>query len=558
MSIEKVEEEKKIMGVNKPKDIQVMNLVNKILLKGLQQGVAEMHIEPHKDGCYIRFRKDGLLHQACDPISNQIASAMIDCLKNMANLEINAENKPQQGKIKKIFQSKTVNFRLSSLPCPYGEKMVLKLSYHHDQTQTLEQLILYQPTLELVKQMLNSPSGLILVTGLPKSGKKTTLYSLVSQLNEYGANISTVENPIELILPRINQFEVCSSQGMDYDAIVQYLLEQSADVILVDQTKTLPTAKMLCYAALSDCLVMSSILHHGDSVSAIASFQNMGIDASILAEALVGIINQRLIKRICPQCRIPYHLSKAELARFGKYVDDEEEITFYKAKTLNIPQIERAKTKGTLCPNCQGMGYKGEIAVMEVLPINQHLKALIAQNADYPTLKNAATKAGITSLFAYALELGYLGLTSLEEIEKIFPAEIKAIDTNSNSPNTISKIASLEKLIFQLNRELKYLKHELNNHGTVSSVPPQKHLSKLDDLPKHQQKINLYDTKLETSVNDLKKDEKISISDEVISLDEGQQVSINTVKSKPKKSTKPQQQKPNKAISENAIIPDPW
>lgn len=561
------------MGVNKPQEVQVMNLVNKILLKGLQEGVAEIHIEPQKDGCYVRFRKDGLLHQACDPISNQIASAMTNCLKTMANQENSEADQPQQGKIQKTFQGKKINFRLSTLPCRYGEKVVLLLYYQDSASYTLEQLIPHKQTLKLVKEMANSSKGLILVTGLPKSGKKTTLYSLLAQQNEYGANISTVENPVECVLPRINQFEVRREKGMDYESIVKYLLEQSTDVLLIDKTQTRELAQIVCYAALSDCLVMTSILHQSDAVSAIASFQKMEVDPSILAEALVGIINQRLIKRICSKCRIPYHLSKAELTRFGKYVGNEEEVTFYKAKILDIPQIESAKTKGTLCPHCQGMGYKGEIAVMEVLPINQRLKSLIAQNADYETLKNTALEEGMISLFAYALELGYLGLTSLEEIEKVFPEEIKSTDTNSKILYPTTRIETLEKLVLQLTREVKKLKHQLQNKNFTNYLNPvetQENLSNFENLHPFKQELKSHSKTLETAsdsdaVNRSKKEEEISISDDLISLEPEEKISIsdeaislNLEKNKPKKKITHQQKKPKKPTSKAVIIPDPW
>ncbi|MBR8829110.1 MAG: type II/IV secretion system protein [Gomphosphaeria aponina SAG 52.96 = DSM 107014] len=476
--------------VKRAQEAQVMSLVNKILLQGLQEGVTEIHIEPQEECFNVRFRKDGVLYQACDPIGKQVASAMVSYLKTMAELDTSQISQPQESRIEKIFQGKKINFRFSTLPCRYGEKVVLLLWHKSTSSESLEKLIFHKKTLKMVQEIINFSSGLLLVTGPPKSGKSTTLYSLLIKKNEYGSNICTLEDQIECIIPRINQVKVQRDQGMDYDFLIKCLIGQNVDVLLVDRIEKKETAQMVVEAAMTDCLVMSSLLNKSDGVRAITLLEKMEIDPLILAEILVGVINQRLIKRICRSCRIPYHLSQDELAKLGKYVRNEEEVTFYKAKTLTMAQIEQAKAKGTLCPYCKGRGYKGKIGVYEVLVVTKRIKDLIGQNADSETILSVAEEEGMISLFSYAWELAYLGLTSLEEIERVFPLEIKAKKNAIASGASHKRIEKLEKLLFHLTNEVEQLKQELNQEKIQSSVAPDEELSYFEHWQPQKQKLD--------------------------------------------------------------------
>ncbi len=397
----------------------VIALVNKILAKALQEGVSDIHVEPQEDSLRIRFRKDGVLRAAFDDtLPKKITPAVAARFKIMAELDIAERRLPQDGKIRRMFQGRKVDFRVSSLPSRYGEKIVLRI-LDNEQTQLgLDKLITDADTLQMVREMTNKPFGLILVTGPTGSGKSTTLYSMLAERNDPGVNISTAEDPIEYSLPGITQVQVLREKGMDFASILRSFLRQDPDVILVGETRDKETAKTAIEAALTGHLVLTT-LHTNDAAGAIARLDEMGVEPFMVSGALLGVLAQRLMRRVCDQCRMSYVPSSAELARFGLSASSEGEITLYKANSLRPEQTHDARGKGTLCKKCNGVGYKGRVGVYEVMRVSDRLQTLINEGAPTERIKEVAVEEGMTTLLSYSLNLVQQGYTTLEEVERV-------------------------------------------------------------------------------------------------------------------------------------------
>jgi type IV pilus assembly protein PilB len=418
-------------AVNDAREAPVINLVNKILAKALQDKVSDIHIEPQEEYLRIRFRKDGVLSQAFEPLPKKITGAVVARFKIMSELDIAERRLPQDGKIRRMFQNRKVDFRVSTLPSRYGEKVVLRILDNSATQLGLDKLITDEGTLTTVREMAGRPFGLILVTGPTGSGKSTTLYSILSERNSPGINISTAEDPIEYSLPGITQVQVIREKGMDFASILRAFLRQDPDVILVGETRDKETAKTAMEAALTGHLVLTT-LHTNDAAGAIARLDEMGIEPFMISGALLCVLAQRLVRRVCTECRIAFTPSKAELARFGLSAVNEEEITLYKANTLTAEEIQQAKAKNCLCPKCNGVGYKGRVGVYEVMRISERIQTLINEGGTTDRIKEAAVDEGMTTLLAYSLNLVREGYTTLEEVERVtftdsgLEAELKA------------------------------------------------------------------------------------------------------------------------------------
>ncbi|MBR8828347.1 MAG: type II/IV secretion system protein [Gomphosphaeria aponina SAG 52.96 = DSM 107014] len=416
---------------NEGDEAPVIKLVNKILIKALQQGASDIHVEPQEESLRIRFRKDGVLQEAFDSLPRHITTAVVARLKIIADLDIAERRLPQDGKIRRIFQGRKVDFRVNSLPSRYGEKICMRILDNSATQLGLDKLISDEETLAIVREMAQRPFGLLLVTGPTGSGKSTSLYSVLAERNEPGVNISTAEDPIEYSLPGITQVQVIREKGMDFASILRAFMRQDPDVILVGETRDKETAKTAIEAALTGHLVLTT-LHTNDAPGAIARLDEMGIEPFMVSGSLIGVLAQRLMRRVCSECRIAYTPTQEELARYGLSAVAESEITFYKANSLTVDQILEAKAAGNLCLKCNGGGYKGRVGVYEVMRMTERLAALINEGATTDRLKEAAVEEGMTTILAYSLNLVRQGYTTLEEVERVtftdsgLEAELKA------------------------------------------------------------------------------------------------------------------------------------
>ncbi len=396
----------------------IIALVNKILIKALQMAVSDIHIEPQEEFLRIRFRKDGVLQEAFESFPKKIIPAVVARFKIIAQLDIAERRQPQDGRIRRIFDGRKVDFRVNTLPSRYGEKVVLRILDNSSTQLGLDKLITDEESLRSVQDMVRRPFGLILVTGPTGSGKTTTLYSALAERNEPGVNISTAEDPIEYSLPGLTQVQVIREKGMDFAAILRAFLRQDPDVILVGETRDKETAKTAIEAALTGHLVLTT-LHTNDAAGAIARLDEMGVEPFMVSGALIGVVAQRLVRRVCSDCRIPYTPSSAELSRFGLTSSRDAQLTLFKANALQPHEVQEARANGQLCEKCNGVGYKGRLGVYEVMRVSERLQTLITEGAPTEQIKEVAVEEGMQTLLAYSLNLVRQGLSTLEEIERV-------------------------------------------------------------------------------------------------------------------------------------------
>jgi type IV pilus assembly protein PilB len=397
-------------GARSP-DTPVINLVNQILVEALDCDASDIHVEPQEFGLEVRFRQDGVLRKHFEQLPASLIPAVTSRFKIMADLDIAERRLPQDGRIRRIYKGRKMDFRVSTLPSRHGEKVVLRLLDSSANQMGLDHLITSERARQLVRDMGSKPYGMILVTGPTGSGKSTTLYALLSERNDPAINISTVEDPIEYTLPGITQTQVNRDKGYDFSLALRAFMRQDPDVLLVGETRDLETAKTAIEAALTGHLVLTT-LHCNDAPGAITRLDEMGVEPFLVSSSLIGIISQRLVRRVCPTCRITYQPDPGELSRFGLLASQEFATNFYRA---NITAHGAANS----CPTCQGTGYKGRLGVFEILQMTEHLATAVSSRATTDQLRRMALENGMKTLLGYGLDLVREGLTTLAEVERM-------------------------------------------------------------------------------------------------------------------------------------------
>jgi type IV pilus assembly protein PilB len=392
----------------------VLSLVDRMLVEALRIDASDIHVEPQEDGLLIRFRLDGVL-QVMDRLPRSLAPAVTSRLKIMADLDISERRLPQDGRIRRSYRGRVMDMRVSTLPGRHGEKVVLRLLDSGATRLGLDTLITDPRARARLRGMGARPYGMILVTGPTGSGKSTTLYGLLAERNDPAINISTVEDPIEYTLNGVTQTQVNRDKGFDFSTALRAFMRQDPDVLLVGETRDLETARTAIEAALTGHLVLTT-LHCNDAPSAFARLDEMGIEPFLVSASLLGVVSQRLVRRLCGHCRTPYHPDPADLARFGLVASDVQDVTFYHP-TIHAHAGEDA------CPHCQGRGYAGRVAVFEILEMNDELSAAVARRASTHQLRRLALESGMKTLLGYGLDLVRQGLTSLEEVERVLLTE---------------------------------------------------------------------------------------------------------------------------------------
>ncbi|OGH97970.1 MAG: hypothetical protein A2104_05225 [Candidatus Melainabacteria bacterium GWF2_32_7] len=378
----------------------IIQLANSILGIAIRRGVSDIHVEPQEKDLVVRYRQDGVL-SIYKKLPKKIQNALISRYKIMSELDISERRLPQDGRIRVKIVNKFIDFRVSTLPSKFGEKIVMRILDKSNISFGLDQLITNQETLKIVHEMISKPYGIIFVTGPTGSGKTTTLYSALSERNTPEVNISTAEDPIEYDLEGITQSEVNKSIGMDFAKILKAFLRQDPDIMLVGETRDKETAKIAVEAALTGHLVFTT-LHTNDAPSSIIRLQEMGIEPFLVSSTIIGIIAQRLLRKLCPHCKEAYTPDKQILDYLG--VGMLENKTYY---------------HGIGCEKCNGTGYKGRIGAYEVMKINDEIKDLIAKDANTSIIKFAAQQSGMKTLLEYSFELAREGLTTLEEVIRV-------------------------------------------------------------------------------------------------------------------------------------------
>jgi len=388
----------------------ILSLVNRILKEAIKAGASDIHVEPQQEGMLVRFRQDGVL-RSMDNLPKSLVPAVTSRFKIMADLDIAERRMPQDGRIRRLFRGQVMDFRVSTLPARYGEKVVLRLLDNSSTKLGLDTLISDLSARGKVRDMGGKPFGMLLVTGPTGSGKSTTLYALLSERNDPRINISTVEDPIEYGLTGITQTQVNREKGYDFASALRAFMRQDPDVLLVGETRDIETARTAIEAALTGHLVLTT-LHCNDAVGAFARLDEMGVEPFLVSSSLLGVVSQRLVRKLCADCRIPHNPDPEELAHFGLLASDEGAITFYKAHTVSADTVNR-------CSACMGRGYRGRVGVYEVLTMNETISAAVAKRASTHELRRLALEAGMKTLLGYGLDLVRVGLTSLEEVERM-------------------------------------------------------------------------------------------------------------------------------------------
>ncbi|MGB6169010.1 MAG: GspE/PulE family protein, partial [Geitlerinemataceae cyanobacterium] len=409
----------------------IVDTVNQILRRALSDGVSDIHVEPQEEFLRIRMRKDGVLQEPLPRLPKAVIAAITSRFKIISNMDIAERRQAQDGRIRRVFQGRTVDFRVNALPTQYGEKIVLRILDNSSTQLGLDKMITDPETLQQVREIAGRPFGLILVTGPTGSGKSTTLYSMLAERNDPGVNISTAEDPVEYTLPGLAQCGVIREKNLTFANILRAFLRQDPDIILVGETRDKETAKTAIEAALTGHLVLTT-LHTNDAAGAIARLDEMGVEPFMVSGALLGVLAQRLMRRVCTECRSPYTPTQEELGRYGLSASREVDVTFYKANTIASSDRGALSESGQLCEKCSGVGYKGRVGVYEFLQNSEEIAELINQGAPTERLSEKAVEQGMKTLLSYSLDLVRQGYTTLEEVERVtftdtgVEAELKA------------------------------------------------------------------------------------------------------------------------------------
>ncbi len=381
----------------------VVQLVNGILIKAIKSGASDIHIEPYERSLRVRYRVDGVLFNAMNlPI--KIKNSMTSRLKIMSKLDIAERRLPQDGRIKlRIGKTREIDFRVSVLPCLFGEKTVLRILDKSNLQVDLTKLGFEEDALNNFMDALNKPYGMILVTGPTGSGKTTTLYSALNYLNKPGINIMTVEDPVEYNFAGINQVQVKEEIGLTFASALRSFLRQAPDIIMVGEIRDFETAEIAVKAALTGHLVLST-LHTNDAPSSISRLLNMGIEPFLVSSSIILIMAQRLVRKVCPQCREEEKIPPPALMKIGFPEEDANKIKCYKGKG---------------CNTCNGSGYKGRIALYEVMLVGSEIKEMVLEGASADEIKNTAIRLGMNTLRMSGINKIKEGITSVEEVLRI-------------------------------------------------------------------------------------------------------------------------------------------
>jgi type IV pilus assembly protein PilB len=448
----------------------VVKLVNLILQKSCSENITEVYLEPAEYYLNVRARRNGEIVQILDPLPRKIISAIVNRIKIMSGLDITTRNKVQKGKIKIKINNRRQEFAIKSIPIKYGEKIVIyTLNTLIDKLQ-MENLIVHPKSLEHLSQILDNGSGLLVVSGLKHSGRTLTSYSILADRNNQGMTVGTVEEQIKYSLPNINQVEITEKKEIDYETVIQSFLMEDIKVIFVDKIPDTNTAKTLVEAGKTGHLVLANISAE-DAMATITSLNEIGLSLPTLANSLIGVVNQRLVRRLCSECCAVYKPTKNQAKLFPP--QQQNNLNLYRAKIDS--------SSGQVCPKCKGTGYHGVISIYEILRFSNQIRELMANNADFVAIKNAALQEGMITLFAYGLDLVLNGKTSLEELERMFPQEFDVLTQEteeavemtgqSSDGNTLLQgVARLENKLEILTLEIQKIS-KLLQEGQIKANP---------------------------------------------------------------------------------------
>ena len=390
-------------------DDPVIKAAGSILSTCSRLKASDIHAEPLEERMRIRYRIDGVLKEVYS-LPKAKAKAITSRLKVMSKLDIAEKRLPQDGRIRCRINDIISDFRVSTLPGKWGEKIVLRALQSDSSMLDLNKLISSKKELGMVREMGNSPYGIFIVVGPTGSGKSTTLYSILNERNTPDVNISTVEDPVEYTLDGIHQVQVIREKGLDFARALRSLMRQDPDIILVGETRDKETAQTAMEAALTGHMVFTT-LHANDTATAITRLNEMGIPPYLVGSSVVGVMAQRLIRRVCPKCSS----TRAVDPEKDKLAHDRNIRTLKQANSIDLANND----SNNLCPVCNGTGYKGRLGLYEVMKVNENIRELIMKSSTADVIRESATENGVKSLLDYGLDLVKDGLTTIEEVERV-------------------------------------------------------------------------------------------------------------------------------------------
>ncbi|MGR3219138.1 MAG: GspE/PulE family protein [Candidatus Anammoxibacter sp.] len=383
-------------------DAPIIRIVMYILSEAVKSKASDIHIEPFPDKLRIRYRIDGVCH-VVNELPKKIQGAIISRLKIMANIDITEKRKPQDGRISLSIAGTPLDLRVSTIPVTDGESIVMRLLESESIMVNLEDLGFSDSDLTRFQTAIKKPNGIILVTGPTGSGKTTTLYSSLNELNTSDRKIITVENPIEYDLKGVNQCEVNETFGLTFPVILRSILRQDPNIVVIGEIRDLETAEIAIAAALTGHLILST-LHTNDAPAAITRLTDMGAKSYLIASSLMAVMAQRLVRVICKHCKEPVKYSQKQILEAGLNPDESNDVIFYKGKG---------------CKRCEGSGYKGRMGIYELMIVNNEIKELIYKEETKQKIKEAAASFGMMTLREDGLKKVFNGLTTIEEVNRV-------------------------------------------------------------------------------------------------------------------------------------------
>lgn len=405
--------EKKVFDFNK---IPIADIVNDIIIDAANIGASDIHFDPHEEYLKIRMRIDGILHDYSE-VSNLVKNNLIARIKIISGMNITETRLPQDGAIKTTLQNLNLDMRVSSLPTKKGEKIVIRILDYSMSVKGIEYLYFNESNYQKILKMINTPNGIILVTGATGSGKSTTVYSFLQKLNVEGVNIITVEDPVEMDIEGIAQVQVNSEIGLDFATVLRSILRQDPNIIMIGEIRDSETARIAVRASITGHLVLST-LHTNNSLNTIERLLDMDVERYLLASALTGIVSQKLARKLCPKCRIKRQTTAYEKQLFKSIIGQ------------NIEYIYDAKG----CPECSE-GYRGRIALHEVLLINQDIRDAISDSIKRERLRELVYNSDVITMLQDGLYKVVGGFTTLNEVLKLIELDDEINDKSDDIKN---------------------------------------------------------------------------------------------------------------------------
>jgi len=397
--------------VNRP---PVIRLVNDILFRALQLRASDIHVHPYESKIQIRYRVDGILYDVLS-LNRNVLSLIISRIKVMAGMDIAERRLPQDGRCSVRLGQREVDLRISTVPTSFGERSVLRLLDKSTGLFTLDELGLWEDDLKRLDTLLNRAHGVIFVTGPTGSGKSTTLYASLNRLNSSEKNVMTIEDPIEYQPEGISQMQVASKKGVTFVNALRHVLRQDPDVIMVGEVRDIETARMVIQSSLTGHLVFSTV-HTNDSAGTVTRLLDLGVEPYLVSSSLIAVMAQRLVRKVCPDCRQEYEPTAHELRELGLLSAD--------AQVSGSADAGGKFYVGTGCDKCFDTGYRGRTGVYELMPISEEIRELIYKRESAGVVKKAALNAGLQTLRMDGVRKVLAGITSIAEVLRVTQSDV--------------------------------------------------------------------------------------------------------------------------------------